>query len=575
MKKLLLLILFALSLTAFAQVQIPQEYTIQKPLRLETVNVGTKSDSVLVRGVDKIVKFVPRSEFAGSGGSQNLQQTLDKGKTASYDDGNSVIELLAGSSGNRSIYMTTGPADQYNEISIERDRAYFTGHDVHGDDEINSYFEIQNGKIFITADGTTNGQSGTTRVTIEEPISVSDLKFPAKPNDGSYTIATTDDIPIKVSDSLGSLLYQNMLGSTVGFQVYGGDEGLGSSIAVYAGNSENTDPKYLTINRKNIQLQSVVNDTTSVDIQAIIQEGKQFRFSFPMNKDEGDYDIATTSDLGKQNMQQVFDNYSDGLPTFKAVEANLYNTNHTIFSGLSFVTYEEGYSSINLMSTSNNFVSELNMFGPNFPILQTNYINNSHSFSTYFSAETVPDGTTLTADYNNRFKLPLKMNPLVQDYKIATTEDLGEMVTKNGTITGTQTFKLESVDHLTSTYMTRNEMGSQNSIGKVYLRNNALSFSSGGSCIQLSKSPTQRANTQFFVTMPDNNGQLALRDEFAYDSTMNTATSATNLNSDFANVPNGFRVRTQIIDPSDSTKFIMYEKTSTGWIEYSFKNVTP
>ncbi|MFH7017198.1 hypothetical protein [Flavobacterium sp. FlaQc-47] len=153
--------------------------------------------------------------------------------------------------------------------------------------------------------------------------------------------------------------------------------------------------------------------------------------------------------------------------------------------------------------------------------------------------------------------------------------DLEEMITKNGTVTGKQTFKLESNDHITSTYMTNNEMGSQNSSGKVYLRNNALSFSSGGSCIQLSKSTNQRPSTQTFVTMPDNNGQLALRDEFAYDSSATKAISATNLNSDFTNAPNGFKVRTQIEDPSDPSKFIMYEKTSTGWIQYSFKTVNP
>ncbi|QOG04320.1 hypothetical protein [Flavobacterium sp. MDT1-60] len=68
MKKIILLL--ALSVTLFSTAQ--STYLIQKPLRLETVNGGTKFDSVLVRGADKIVKFVPRSEFVGSSGLKTV-----------------------------------------------------------------------------------------------------------------------------------------------------------------------------------------------------------------------------------------------------------------------------------------------------------------------------------------------------------------------------------------------------------------------------------------------------------------------------------------------------------------------
>lgn len=63
MKKILLFLLFIGSFPAFSQVQIPQEYTINKPLRLETVNAGSKSDSIIVRGADKILKYVPQSKI--------------------------------------------------------------------------------------------------------------------------------------------------------------------------------------------------------------------------------------------------------------------------------------------------------------------------------------------------------------------------------------------------------------------------------------------------------------------------------------------------------------------------------
>ncbi|OOV19122.1 hypothetical protein [Flavobacterium sp. LM4] len=81
MKKLLLFLALAVTFNLSAQT-ISTTY-FAKPLELNSVPVSTsKSDSVIVRGADKILKFVPRSEFSGGGGSQDLQQTLDKGTTA-------------------------------------------------------------------------------------------------------------------------------------------------------------------------------------------------------------------------------------------------------------------------------------------------------------------------------------------------------------------------------------------------------------------------------------------------------------------------------------------------------------
>lgn len=57
-----------------------QNQITTKPLQLSTVNKGFASDSVLVWGKDKIVKFVPKSVL--SGGSQNLQNVLSNGNNA-------------------------------------------------------------------------------------------------------------------------------------------------------------------------------------------------------------------------------------------------------------------------------------------------------------------------------------------------------------------------------------------------------------------------------------------------------------------------------------------------------------
>jgi hypothetical protein len=82
MKKILLLLLLAVSFTAVGQ----KTYSIDRQLQLENVVKGIKKDSVLVRGSDKIVRYIPRSEF---GSSQNLDQTLTNGSTS-----NKAIELV-------------------------------------------------------------------------------------------------------------------------------------------------------------------------------------------------------------------------------------------------------------------------------------------------------------------------------------------------------------------------------------------------------------------------------------------------------------------------------------------------
>jgi hypothetical protein len=80
MKKLLILLLLSVSFTAIAQ----KTYSIDRQLQLENVTQGIKKDSVLVRGSDKIIRYIPRSEFGG-GGSQNLDQTLANGNITNKD----------------------------------------------------------------------------------------------------------------------------------------------------------------------------------------------------------------------------------------------------------------------------------------------------------------------------------------------------------------------------------------------------------------------------------------------------------------------------------------------------------
>ncbi|BFM41746.1 hypothetical protein CFS9_03870 [Flavobacterium sp. CFS9] len=130
MKRILLFLLFALSFTAFAQVQIPQEYTIQKPLRLATVNPGKKADSVLVRGSDNIVKFIPQSSLKGS---PNLDQVLGTGNST-----DTIVKIRTIEIGNVIVAGVNPPTDgilfgpaledsEYSTIQRGRLTSYYYG----------------------------------------------------------------------------------------------------------------------------------------------------------------------------------------------------------------------------------------------------------------------------------------------------------------------------------------------------------------------------------------------------------------------------------------------------------------
>lgn len=468
MKKAIILCMLIIGMMADAQNQITT-----KPLQLNTVNKGFASDSVLVWGKDKIVKFMPKSEFS-SGITPNIDQVLGAGYLAT----------------DKAIIL------RYSDISTPLISGLGPG-----------IFQMQN-----------NTNPSIHKEIFLDPTTLS--IFNGKGND--------EFIRIK-KDSI-----------------------------IFSDRSDDGRESKATVRREPIT-NGLAND---IETDIILpQTDGTFYLPLSVNGISADSSGNIAIEGGAQNFEQIL---TEGNTTTKDFYQIFSDQGVSVKNGIfrSDLPYDN-YTAIN--------GTELNIDG----VTKQNIGFQVGEGAAYIRAQ----GQGAPFDYNLMFKFPIEKpnpnHPFKKTYTLATTDDLAAMVTTNGTVTGTQTLKLESNDHITSTYMKNNEIGSQSSSGKVYLRNNALSFSAGGSCIQLSTSPTQRSSTQIFVTMPDTNGQLALRDEFAYDSSATTAVSATNLDADFANAPNGFKVRTHIVDPSDASKFIMYEKTSTGWIEYSFKTVTP
>jgi hypothetical protein len=123
----------------------------------------------------------------GPGTPQNLQQTLDSGKSAQYDS-NSSIEILAGVEDSRRFNLninnsfTSGLGSQFFVNS-------FVGFLSSNIGDRTSQFYASNGRSEIRETYLTN----TTVVNFLEPIANTTISYPAKPI-GDYTLATLDDI---------------------------------------------------------------------------------------------------------------------------------------------------------------------------------------------------------------------------------------------------------------------------------------------------------------------------------------------------------------------------------------------
>jgi len=97
------------------QVAKPKNQIINKPLKLETVNEGSNEDDVLVRGTDKTIKFVSRSEFETPGDSKDLQTILTNGNKS---DLGFELESTPESDSPPKIIIKTGGFPEYNNEAI-------------------------------------------------------------------------------------------------------------------------------------------------------------------------------------------------------------------------------------------------------------------------------------------------------------------------------------------------------------------------------------------------------------------------------------------------------------------------
>ncbi len=87
----------------------PQQ-TIEKRLKLSSVDKGVKNDSILLWGSDKMVKFIPISELGGGGVSSDLQSVLNAGSYAylSNPETGQGTEIAFGNNNKNTLSQTNG-----------------------------------------------------------------------------------------------------------------------------------------------------------------------------------------------------------------------------------------------------------------------------------------------------------------------------------------------------------------------------------------------------------------------------------------------------------------------------------
>lgn len=198
MKKILLLLLLVVfALTANAQ----RNYEIESQLKLKTVNQGTASDSVLVRGEDKVVKFIPRSEFSSGGGSQDIQNVLEVGSTSS-------IPITIEGANSRSAVLSH---DKLRLNNGTTSYSHLTRGELRFEDQFT--YSTTYGRAGIV--GGNQGNNGQTILYLNDRTTsgMASYSFGNRVG-GVHIIATLDDIPSYSVPNLGQVI-------TTGNDVYG------------------------------------------------------------------------------------------------------------------------------------------------------------------------------------------------------------------------------------------------------------------------------------------------------------------------------------------------------------------
>jgi len=260
-----------------------------------TYTVLTRSDAFKVRlngsveapsltpdliNADVTGKILITKEYLNS--SFDLQKVINVGGYAEVDGGNSFVDILSGDENDRTIRLKSGTLERSASLKIDNDETY-----LRADDDVSGDYAVITARPYETF-FETNAGVNQQKVVLGTPLADAVIvNFPTPSTSGTYTLATTDDIPTlkqvmeqDLNDNVASgsiTLYQPSLSST---------EYSSESILT-------TEP---TVGRK-ISISYADGSITSADLQ----------FAFPSSKIDGNYIIATTDDLDAIDLEKIID----------------------------------------------------------------------------------------------------------------------------------------------------------------------------------------------------------------------------------------------------------------------------
>ncbi len=125
---------------------------------------------------------------------QGLQSVLNVSNTVEYDDGNSIVQLLEGTAGNRESYIYSGDDDMSAGLSILKNTVTITGYTPSIAIETQGVIQVNSSMPQLLYIVDLNTTQKVTTVEFNTPVTTTVLKFPAKTTPGTYVLTTLDDV---------------------------------------------------------------------------------------------------------------------------------------------------------------------------------------------------------------------------------------------------------------------------------------------------------------------------------------------------------------------------------------------
>ena len=546
------------------QVPIPEQYIINKPLRLETVNQGSNEDDVLVRGNDNTVKYVSQSELGGNGIESVTGNVVDNSVF-----NNPIINLktinnqnLSGS-GNINITNSVPPIQQ---VLLAGSRVDDRGLEFH--EASNRYTTyIASGGVTVVDHvenkgiGFEGGDQIFARNLALGGVNVLDLAINSgeivfynlapKPT-GTYTLATTSDIITysPVSDSIAGIVDNTAL------QELGGVDKLINGIRIGKGGGNISSN--LVLGSDSLLSNSTGNYSTAICYKSLY------------TNTIGAYNTSVGSLSLNYNTTGLV-NTSVGA---YASQANTTGSYNTVVGGSALSANQFGSSNVAIGASAlrNNVgVSGSNIYGHRSIAIGGNAMLNNTTGNGIAIGDTSLKSQT-TGTYNIAIGLQAGSGITTGNTNVIIA-DTGFVTAGGGITTGSNNMIIAPNNGNTTGITT----GSGNIVlGKVTglsaSASNTITISDGVGNIAITKSTIGELKTPNLTqALIVSGGTSSLVNKgyvdntTAVDNATTTNLSSATLTSTYPNALSGFRVRCLNI----ASGALTYEKTTTGWIQYT------